>query len=79
MGYMPFFEGNTGNVLTLAANPVNRWIPRDYAIAHGIDPSLAENPNARFPACNMEITATTASYPPFGRAIHATYACRKSP
>ncbi|MEO4897008.1 TonB-dependent receptor, partial [Bacteroides thetaiotaomicron] len=49
MGYMPFFEGNTGNVLTLAANPVNRWIPRDYAIAHGIDPSLAENPNARFP------------------------------
>ena len=31
------------------------------------------------PACNMEITATTASYPPFGRAIHATYACRKSP
>ena len=30
-------------------------------------------------ACNMEITATTASCPPFGRAIHATYACRKSP
>ena len=49
MGYMPFFEGNTGNVLTLAANPVNRWIPRDYAIAHGIDPSLAENKDARFP------------------------------
>ena len=49
MGYMPFFEGNTGNVLTLAADPANRWIPRDYALAHGIDPSLAENPNARFP------------------------------
>lgn len=49
MGYMPFFEGNTGNVLTLAANPANRWIPRDYAIAHGIDPSLAENKDARFP------------------------------
>ena len=49
MGYVPFFEGNTGNVLTLAANPANRWIPKDYAIAHGIDPSLAENPNARFP------------------------------
>ena len=49
MGYMPFFEGNTGNVLTLAANPANRWIPKDYAIAHGIDPSLAENKDARFP------------------------------
>ena len=42
-------KGNTGNVLTLAANPANRWIPKDYAIAHGIDPSLAENKDARFP------------------------------
>lgn len=49
MGYVPFFEGNTGNVLTMAANPANRWIPKEYAIANGIDPSLAENPNARFP------------------------------
>ncbi|WP_235212302.1 SusC/RagA family TonB-linked outer membrane protein [Sphingobacterium sp. ML3W] len=49
MGYMPFFEGNLGNVLTMAADPSNRWIPRDYAIANGIDPALAENPNARFP------------------------------
>ena len=49
MGYMPFFQGNEGNVLTLAADPANRWIPREYALAHGIDPSLAENPHARFP------------------------------
>ena len=49
MGYMPFFEGSLGNVLDIAADPNNRWIPRDYAIANGIDPSLAENPNARFP------------------------------
>lgn len=49
MGYMPFFEGNLGNVLDIAADPANRWIPMDYAIANGIDPSLAENPNARFP------------------------------
>ncbi|TCS86294.1 TonB-linked SusC/RagA family outer membrane protein [Anseongella ginsenosidimutans] len=49
MGYMPFFEGTSGNVLTLAADPANRWIPMDYALAHGIDPALAENPNARFP------------------------------
>lgn len=49
MGYMPFFEGNLGNVLTLAADPANRWIPKEYAAEHGIDPALAENPNARFP------------------------------
>lgn len=49
MGYMPFFEGNLGNVLSLAADPNNRWIPKDYALANGIDPALSENPNARFP------------------------------
>lgn len=49
MGYMPFYEGNYGNVLTMAADPKNRWIPKDYAIANGIDPALAENPNARYP------------------------------
>ena len=49
MGYMPFFEGDLGNVLSMAADPKNRWFPRDYAIANGIDPAFAENPNARFP------------------------------
>lgn len=49
MGYMPFFEGGFGNVIDIAANPSNRWIPMDYAIANGIDPALAENPKARFP------------------------------
>jgi TonB-linked SusC/RagA family outer membrane protein len=49
MGYVPFHSGNSGNVLTLINDPGNRWIPMDYAIAHGIDPSLAENPNALFP------------------------------
>ena len=49
MGYMPFFAGTTGNVLSLAADPANRWIPRAYAEANGMDVSLAENPNARFP------------------------------
>ncbi|NGM66469.1 SusC/RagA family TonB-linked outer membrane protein [Sphingobacterium sp. SGR-19] len=49
MGYLPFFQGNTGNVLALAADPANRWIPKEYALEHGIDPSLAENPDARFP------------------------------
>lgn len=49
MGYMPFFEGTSGNVLSLAADPKNRWIPMDYALENDIDPALAENPNARFP------------------------------
>jgi hypothetical protein len=48
-GYLPFNNGLFGNILTLAADPQNRWIPMDYALAHGIDPSLAENPNAMFP------------------------------
>ena len=49
IGYIPFRLGESGNVLTIAADPRNRWIPRDYALAHGMDPSLAENPNAEFP------------------------------
>lgn len=49
MGYIPFYEGKSGNVLAIVNDPANRWIPMDYAIEHGIDPSLAENPNARFP------------------------------
>ena len=48
-GYFPFYNGQFGNVLTMANNPKNRWIPVEYALANGIDPSLAENPNARFP------------------------------
>lgn len=49
MGYVPFYGGVSGNVLTMANDPRNRWIPKDYAIAHGIDPALAENPDAIFP------------------------------
>jgi TonB-linked SusC/RagA family outer membrane protein len=48
-GYYPFAWETRGNLLSIAANPANRWIPADYAAAHGIEPSLAENPNARFP------------------------------
>jgi TonB-linked SusC/RagA family outer membrane protein len=48
-GYIPFRNGETGNVLTIVSDPHNRWIPLDYAQANGIDPSLAENPNAIFP------------------------------
>lgn len=49
IGYVPFFRGVNGNVLTIAKDPSNRWIPKDYAIQNGIDLKYAENPNARFP------------------------------
>ena len=48
-GYVPFYNGVTGNVLSIVKDPENRWIPMQYALEQGIDPSLAENPNARFP------------------------------
>ncbi|HWK57485.1 MAG TPA: TonB-dependent receptor [Parapedobacter sp.] len=49
IGYYPFSGGETGNVLSIVNDPRNRWVPMEYAVAHGIDPSLAENPDARFP------------------------------
>jgi len=48
-GYVPFHNGETGNVLTIVNDPANRWVPMEYALANGIDPAMAENPNARFP------------------------------
>jgi len=48
-GYYPFVNGRTGNVLSEVADPSNRWVPKEYAESVGIDPSLAENPNAKYP------------------------------
>lgn len=49
MGYLPFYEGEIGNVMETVNDLANRWIPMDYAVANGIDPALAENPNAKYP------------------------------
>jgi TonB-linked SusC/RagA family outer membrane protein len=49
MGYIPFAGEETGNVPVQFRDPATRWIPKEYAAAHGIDPSLAENPNALIP------------------------------
>lgn len=65
MGYVPFHGGETGNVLRIAADPANRWIPMDYALAHGIDPSLAENPNARFPRLDFGYNPNNAQLSTF--------------
>jgi len=48
-GYIPFNTNQLGNVLTQFKDPSTRWIPRWYAEIHGIDPSLAENPDAQLP------------------------------
>lgn len=43
-GYYPFANEDTGNILTLVADPNNRWISAEISG----DPST-ENPNAKFP------------------------------
>lgn len=49
MGYIPFRAREYGNILTTVNDPANRWVPKSYAEANGIDVALAENPNAEFP------------------------------
>jgi TonB-linked SusC/RagA family outer membrane protein len=65
MGYVPFHGENSGNVLTIVNDPNNRWIPLDYALEHGIDPSLAENPNARFPRLQYGYNANNSQLSDF--------------
>lgn len=48
-GYIPFQDKQIGNVLSIVKDPANRWISREYAEKIGMNPALAENPNARFP------------------------------
>lgn len=48
VGYIPFYEEKYGNILTIAADPANRWIPADYNDPN-IPAELRENPNALFP------------------------------
>jgi hypothetical protein len=65
MGYVPFHGGDYGNVLSIAADPKNRWIPYDYAVANGIDPALAENPDARFPRLDSQYNANNSQLSTF--------------
>ena len=64
-GYVPFNNGKVGNVLTIAQDPSSRWIPMDYALAHGIDPSKAENPNALFPRLTYGYNANNSQLSTF--------------
>lgn len=64
-GYVPFNDGRVGNVLTMVNEPGNRWIPMDYALKNGIDPALAENPNARFPRLTYGYNANNSQLSTF--------------
>jgi TonB-linked SusC/RagA family outer membrane protein len=59
-GYIPLHGGETGNILVQFQNPANRWIPREYAIAKGMDPGIAENPNALIPRLQYGHNANNA-------------------
>jgi TonB-linked SusC/RagA family outer membrane protein len=65
MGYIPFAAGETGNVLVQFRDPSTRWIPKEYAAAHGIDPSLAENPNALIPRLSYGYNANNSQVSDF--------------
>lgn len=43
-GWIPFYNGEIGNVIKVANNPKNRWIPAWYS-----GTTETENPNAEFP------------------------------
>lgn len=62
-GYIPFLNGETGNVLTIVADQKNRWTPASYSG----DPST-ENPNARFPRLSYGKNANNTQYSTFWHA-----------
>ncbi len=62
-GYIPFYNGATGNVLTIVADQDNRWTPASYSG----DPST-ENPNARFPRLSYGKSANNTQFSTFWHA-----------
>jgi hypothetical protein len=64
-GYVPFNDGRIGNVLTMVNDPSNRWVPMEYALENGIDPALAENPDARFPRLSYGYNANNSQLSTF--------------
>jgi TonB-linked SusC/RagA family outer membrane protein len=60
MGYVPFHQGETGNILSIVADQRNRWTPASYSG----DPST-ENPNARFPRLTYGYNANNSQLSDF--------------
>lgn len=59
-GYIPFYDGALGNVLSIAGEQKNRWTPASYSG----DPST-ENPNARFPRLSYGNNENNSKYSSF--------------
>jgi len=62
-GYIPFYNGATGNVLKIVADQKNRWTPASYSG----DPST-ENPNARFPRLSYGKSANNTQFSTFWKS-----------
>ena len=60
IGYVPFHEQETGNVLKIVAGQKNRWTPASYSN----NPST-ENPNARFPRLTYGYNANNSQLSTF--------------
>lgn len=59
-GYIPFYGGALGNVLSIAGEQKNRWTPASYSG----DPST-ENPNAMFPRLSYGQNENNSKYSSF--------------
>lgn len=62
-GYIPFYGGKTGNVLTIVADQKNRWTPASYSG----DPST-ENPDAMFPRLSYGKNENNSQFSTFWHA-----------
>ena len=62
-GYIPFYNGATGNVLKIVADQKNRWTPASYSG----DPST-ENPNARYPRLSYGKSANNTQFSTFWKS-----------
>ncbi|MDR1666996.1 MAG: TonB-dependent receptor [Bacteroidales bacterium] len=60
MGYVPFHNGELGNVQSLVAEQANRWTPESWS-----GDKATENPNARFPRLTYGNNANNAQLSDF--------------
>ena len=67
VGYMPFNSKEYGNILTIAADPNNRWIPADYNDP-SIPANMRENSNAIFPRLSYGANTNNSQRSTFWKA-----------
>jgi len=62
-GYIPFYNGETGNVLAIVADQKNRWTPASYS-----GTTATENPNALFPRLSYGKNENNTQHSTFWKA-----------